>query len=305
MYAPPSTKSQFNANLNVCPCSDHASCRPVPTHHARVLRVLLPDACRRAHTHPQDLFERITTLTLANFNVPLHMLHCQHRSQWRNLDAAAYFVSAIVNATLQDGVDATWTDDPNGVPDEHPEVQPTLNMTAAELAALQRASQQGGQDLAEALAAVGKTCWDCIDGVEGPPGGYWGMNQRRPPGPNEAGACAAEMRRLCAAEMQGRGMFMNWNTGWNQTNATLYHNQTIAAFLVTRPPFAFIGASYSLKDWAPLFGLDVGEPLGLCAESPAGLFSRKWSKGSASLDCTSYTAALDFKSLPPPAASSM
>ena len=101
-------------------------------------------------------------------------------------------------------------------------------------------------------------------------------------------------------------MFMNWNSGWNQTNVTLYHSQTVAAFLVTRPPLAFIGASYSLKDvdWDPLFGLDVGEPLGLCTEGPAGRFSRRWSKGSASLDCNTYTAALHFKSLPSPVVAS-
>jgi hypothetical protein len=35
----------------------------------------------------------------------------QHYRDWRNAEAMAYFVGAIVNSTLLDGVDATFTDD--------------------------------------------------------------------------------------------------------------------------------------------------------------------------------------------------
>ena len=48
---------------------------------------------------------------------------------------------------------------------EHPEVQPSLGMSDKELAALQLATQAGGQRLAAALAAVNRTCWDCIGGT--------------------------------------------------------------------------------------------------------------------------------------------
>lgn len=43
----------------------------------------------------------------------------------------------------------------------------------------------------------------------------------------------------------------------------------------------------------PLFDLDVGEPEGLCTEK-AGIFSRKWSKGTATIDCNAFKATLDF-----------
>ena len=81
--------------------------------------------------------------------------------------------------------------------------------------------------------------------------------------------------------------------------ACRYHEQALAAFLVTRPPFAFIG-SRELRDasWDPLFALDVGEPLGLCAEGPPLVFARNWTKGTASLDCNTYSAVLPFPSLP-------
>ena len=79
----------------------------------------------------------------------------------------------------------------------------------------------------------------------------------------------------------------------------------LAAFLITRPPYAYI--TYGWKGcggpskaagrdyWEPLFDLDVGEPLGLCTEENPGVFSRQWSKGSATLDCARFEATLTFE----------
>ena len=127
----------------------------------------------------------------------------------------------------------------------------------------------------------------------------FGFNQRPPPSAPPP-LCAAWMRNYCAPGMQGRGMFMDWDVRPNATN----HVQTMAAFLITRPPLALIG-SYKMRDgpdpfpphhdaFDPLFLLDVGEPLGLCAEVSPGVFQRKWSKGVAALDCNTYTGTLPF-----------
>ena len=43
--------------------------------------------------------------------------------------------------------------------------------------------------------------------------------------------------------------------------------------------------------------LDVGEPQGLCTEA-GGVFSRKFTKGTAALDCNAFAAALDFELKP-------
>ena len=109
------------------------------------------------------------------------------------------------------------------------------------------------------------------------------------------------MRALCARSRHPRGLFMEYDTGWREKPQTpLYHNQTIAAFLVVRPALAFLGTSYSLNDgnWNPLFALDVGVPKGGCEEGPLRVFSRVWSKGVAKLDCRDYSATLDFELLP-------
>lgn len=232
----------------------------------------------------------------------------QYFIDWRNPDAAAYFVSAIVNSTFLPGVDGTFTDDSQGAGMEHPGLARDLGVSNATIREIQIATQKAGDFLATSLAAAGKTCFDCIggqvswtnvSGVGNKPN--FGYNQRPPP--RAADKCTEWMRNYCEPGMQGRGMFMDWDVRDNCTN----HNQTMAAFLVTRPPVAFIG-SYLLRAgfdpfpphhnaYSPLFALDVGKPLELCQEIKPRVFSRKWSKGVATLDCNSYEAKLDFGSL--------
>ena len=232
----------------------------------------------------------------------------QHYIDWRNPEAAEYFIGAIVNSTLIDGVDATFADDREGVPDEHPELQPELHMTAADLTSLQFATQAAGQYLATSLAAVDKTCWDCIGGAQGernqqPPGCFDSGGHGSGPCPGCTGgvlncstargaACIEDMRRYCAPAMQGRGMFMSWDPSAGED-----HNQTLAAFLVGRPPVAYLGGRLHDADWSPLFALDVGSPLGLCEERTPGVFSRAWSNGVAQLDCNTWQARLPFPSV--------
>ena len=73
-------------------------------------------------------------------------------------------------------------------------------------------------------------------------------------------------------------------------------NATLAAFLVARSPMAYIGFMQNSGDsnWSPLFELDVGTPLGLCAEGPDGVFSRGWSQGVAEIDCNTWSGRLPF-----------
>ncbi len=55
------------------------------------------------------------------------------------------------------------------------------------------------------------------------------------------------------------------------------------AFLITRPPIAFLGFSWESDDsmWNDLFLLQAGTPQGLCSEASAGVFERQWSGGLA------------------------
>ena len=197
---------------------------------------------------------------------------------WRVPEAAAYFVSSLVDLILSNpAIDGTFTDDREGLPNEHPTVAGLLNISAADMAALQFATQAAGQYYATALAANGRTCSDCLGGA------YFNNN----PQPKQGPTCAPSMRALCAPGAQGQSM-------WFRFAGT--EPQTLAAFLVGRSPLAYLGFEQGSSDesWSPLYELDVGEPLGLCVEGPAGVFSREWSKGTASLDCNAWTASLPF-----------
>ena len=106
------------------------------------------------------------------------------------------------------------------------------------------------------------------------------------------------MRALCAPATQGAQMFMRTGGNWQSVN------QTVAAFLITRPPVAFLGDRIQDSSWNPIFALDVGEPAGgaLCTEGPPGVFSRAWTKGVATLDCNTWVADLPFDVVPGAAA---
>ena len=50
-----------------------------------------------------------------------------------------------------------------------------------------------------------------------------------------------------------------------------------------------------MRDWRPEFLWQVGAPTpagALCAEAPAGVFSRPWTHGAARLDCNTWTATV-------------
>ena len=222
----------------------------------------------------------------------------QYLINWRNADAADYFVGAILNATFLPGVDATFTDDlPGGYWEGNPPV-PFPGLSKAEVVALQRATQESEMALASALAISGKFCWDCVGGEDGPAGSSYSMNQQPPP--NNTEGCVSWFRHYCQPAMQGRGMFLGWSA--TQPAAT----EAMAAFLIARGPYAFVGgrglrdcgSDPTIDNWHPLFGLDVGVPLELCQDRGSGVFSRRWSKGTASLDCTQYRGNLTFQSLP-------
>ena len=201
----------------------------------------------------------------------------QYFIDWRNAEAAAYFVGSILAVVADPAVDGTHTDDREGLPNEHPTVAAQLNMSAADMAALQFATQAAGQYLATSLAANGKTCTDCLAGAY----------LANAPQPRRGSACAPAMRRLCQPGVQAQSMFFAFDGS----------NETLAAFLVARSPLAYIGFQQGSSDasWSPLFELDVGAPLGLCTEGPVGVFTRPWSQGTAALDCNTWSGALPFQ----------
>ena len=103
----------------------------------------------------------------------------------------------------------------------------------------------------------------------------------------------------------------------------------IASFLVVRGPYAYMNADKAtiegrdlsnphcepqhdvswtvgcivpkvpaMSCWADaMFQLETGRPTGGCNEESPGVFSRRWTKGSAKVDCGAGTGMLNFKPL--------
>lgn len=189
------------------------------------------------------------------------------------------FISTVLASVADSAVDGTYLDDPVGVPQEHPLAQAATNMTDAQLAALQFATQEAGMSLIEELVSAGKYAWAAFgnqDGVEQGP---------------SLESCSEWMRAHCAPALQGAPLAMQFNKG----NA----NQSVAAFLIVRPPYGWIGGGWESDDssWDNIFLLQAGAPLGLCEEGPSNVFSRAWTAGTASLNCSAWSATLPFPSL--------
>ena len=198
--------------------------------------------------------------------------------------AADYFVSSVLATLASPAVDGTYADDVSGVPAEHPDVVRHTNLTAAEVLALQQATQATNSALIAAAVQAGKYVWQAFGAGDG-----------ASRGPTQA-TCVAWMQQHCTPARQAQPLLL-------QHNASAA-NQSIAAFLIVRPPNGYLGWGWYSNDqqWSSLFLLQPGTPTALCAEGPPGVFSRAWTEGTAELDCNEWTASLPFPSLPLPSA---
>lgn len=195
--------------------------------------------------------------------------------------ASAYFVSSVLDSISSPAVDGTYSDDVTGVPAEHPFVINRTNLTAADVTALQYATQATNMALINGAVERGKYVWHAFMAGDG-----------TTPGPTSSN-CAAWMREHCAPERQTQPLL--------QGHDAAAANQSVASFLIVRPPNAYLGWGWYSDDakWEDVFLLQAGMPEGLCVEGPTGTFSRAWSEGTAALDCNTWIADLPFSALPP------
>jgi len=108
--------------------------------------------------------------------------------------------------------------------------------------------------------------------------------------------CAEFMRARCAAGMQNQTLMMHAAAA---PGSSVVPNQTVAAFLIARSPVSFIGFGWPSRDsqWDEIFLLQAGEPMEVCREESPGVFSRRWTRGTAKLSCNTWEATLPFEAL--------
>ena len=191
-------------------------------------------------------------------------------------DAADYYISSVLNTTMSPYVDGTFTDDII-FPQEHGNCPNNIKLSAADVLEMQLATSIANGRLIDAAVAAGKYVWAAFgaeDGVGSTP---------------SAANCAAWMRARCGANAAAYQ-----RTAITQGCDAKNVNQTLASFLITRPPIAFYGFGWEsdMKDWRQEFLFNVGEPENLCTEGPAGVFSRAWTYGQVTLDCNKWGAVI-------------
>jgi hypothetical protein len=216
-----------------------------------------------------------------------------------NKAASEFFVSSVLSAVDHPAVDGTFTDDVTGLPNEHHAVTGRINMTQPQLRALQQATAAAHAKLVAGLIARGKYNWQAFFGNDVAFGDDAAGVQI-----GRGEMCTRFMRRYCAPPMQQRALMMH-------ANDSGIDNQTLAAFLIVRPPIAYLGWGWESDDrfWDDRFLLQPGVPRGGCQEmnhsggggggggGGSGVFWRQWSHGVARLDCGRWSADLPFPSL--------
>jgi hypothetical protein len=203
---------------------------------------------------------------------------------YSNADAFQYVLGVSEQGALAAGsefVDGTFLDDSQAIPQEHANAPRNMGLTPLQLLFAQNATATFFNAAVAALAASGKYIWQGFNGLQtGDPDGV-GVAPT-------AGTCAAYMATVCALEWQA----VPWTVQWPSTAADKM--PVLAAFLVGRGPYAFVGygwyggGSESIPAFDALWDTDVGTPVGLCAQAAPGVFSRTWTRGTATIDCNKW-----------------
>ena len=147
-----------------------------------------------------------------------------------NSKAADFFVSSVTASIADAAVDGTFTDDVDGLPAEHPAAQGRIGMSDDDLSALRFATQSTSQRLIDTLIAAGKYNWQAFGSHDTSVSARLGAGAGISPA-----SCASDMRTLCNATAQAQPLLMKMASPGPDVN------QTVAAFLIARPPYAYLG----------------------------------------------------------------
>lgn len=214
----------------------------------------------------------------------------QYFWNYSNPDAVQFVLGVSLQGSLATGspyVDATFMDDilddPSGFP-EHSEAVTNMGVTKDQLTQLVDAKNSFVSIAINSMASNGHYIWQAFAGAAGDDVGG---------GPSKS-TCAAFMRRVCTPDWQN----VPWTMQWPSTDKV----QALAAFLIARGPYAYVGHGWegarlkrqlgAFPSWDQMWDRDYGVPTGLCEEASSGVFQRLWTSGPVSLDCNSWTAAL-------------
>jgi len=198
----------------------------------------------------------------------------QYFWDFRVPEAAQAYIDSVLTIVDNPYVDGVFTDDLMGIPVEHDNAPANMNLSASEVAEIQFATQSVSQRLIDQVIKLGKYNWQAFSSV-------WGVG----PAPSNT-TCATFMRKYCSPDYQKLPMTMQMSAADQE--------QILSAFLITRPPYGWLGWGWESdqKNWLPIFNVQFGVPIGTCTEGPPQVFSRKWSEMTVTLDCNTWQASV-------------
>jgi len=215
----------------------------------------------------------------------------QYFWDFRNTSAVDAFIADAIgpDAVGNEAVDGIFTDDVDGTFEEHNAAVKNMGYTPEEVSDIIAANQVAYDRIITALIAKKGYNWQAIAGGDGTSGDVLPKNQA---------TCESAMRKLCpTSPLQGRPTLLPAG-GKSDTHIA---DTTVAAFLIARGPFWWIGTGWqgcttTPTTWQedPLMQIDPGTPTSNCVESSKGVYSRAFTKGNATLDCNTWKATLDF-----------
>ena len=206
------------------------------------------------------------------------------------------------NGAANPAVDGYYVDDgwsKNGCSEMDANSVQKMGLTPAQVADMIAAWSANQQAWRDALVAAKKWEWALFYG-----------GQQTAPGQNQTCgqcSCASYLKANCGATApsQNGTLFYGYSRiAHSQPFPLPSPDQDLAAFLLTRGPYAYFGygwtgcidATHPFTRPASL-DLDLGDPQGFCAETApgSGVWTREYAKYTVSLDCGKWEAAFTPK----------
>ena len=188
------------------------------------------------------------------------------------------------------------TSDLHGGPSEtYPNCTLDMGLSQEDVSAITAGWKETLAQVQEAALAAGHWIWQLLTVVGAPP-------------PDRAG-CVAYFREACTANSTAQTSPILFSFSGAKTKPLPSPVADLAAFLLTRGPYAWIGYQWigcvschlsptdpkglcdptGAYERPPSLDVDYGVPVGLCAEtSRPGVFERAWTKAHVSFDCNTW-----------------
>ena len=204
----------------------------------------------------------------------------QYFWDFRNKDAADYYISSIMKVVSDPACDGTYSDCIEGTHCNQNEKP--MNLSQSDLDAINKAEGETNQRLIDTLIENGKYDWQAF-----------GHSDGIGPGVTKS-ECQQFMNDNCKL-LNDKSKNGNYTLQMEfDANNSI---QSLAAFLIIRPKYGWLGYGWEsdMRQWNDVFLYNVGEPKENICNIKDGIYSREWTYGQVTLDCNKWEGTVPHK----------